>query len=671
MKEIFNHKILTKRNSPVVSYCSDYLEMLNISLSELFRHESLYYVDLFIDTDEKTVIKIMVNIDQLEKLVTERRDIPAFSSLISLLNMYSDTVGDKEVKKLDIDQLKVWINSVENNCINHQNRYNYLDPSILKLSCNLYYNKNSQLLINNTPMRQLKSYNGGCIIDPLNIKSKKELYTMFKRPKYQTNGTILKKICNGYKINRFITSNMSLLISPPKMQKHIKERLNGVRSMILTAKNYERLTLNDLSNIDLIICSYTFIDSLIPRNLGSKMDIENYLDSSINSIFNNLPKINPFLLYWERVVFWRFDYIFKMDNRSKMRYFTMSKMIESLVQWVFINNKPDDDQTRWIVQQLFRNDINVYDQEGIDLLFVEKEYQDIKSKKIVEKTFEYSAKEQFILQSSLLNSRNMLEANFPLLFAHIEPNFSSFRSIEEIKGFVNSKIYNKVHKYTAIVDKIESGIPSTVDVTTVKNKIKKVQGKLKYFDNLFTDLGSGEVERCPICISDIDHNCLAITKCGHLFCYYCMLQSVSFALAEDDCDSIKCPKCRENLYFHQIYAINNEDDNISEHGTKIGTLLDQMKGKKERILVLSKWGAILKYIKDQMSDDDHIDNSHITLLCYKQLDQLNRKHSNCIMLDQPPSSYKKEKIDYYCDSVSQYKLDDLSEETINNNIVVV
>ena len=41
MKEIFNHKILTKKNSPIVEYCSDYLKDTNINLSELLKYDSL------------------------------------------------------------------------------------------------------------------------------------------------------------------------------------------------------------------------------------------------------------------------------------------------------------------------------------------------------------------------------------------------------------------------------------------------------------------------------------------------------------------------------------------------------------------------------------------------------------------------------------------------------
>jgi hypothetical protein len=355
-----------------------------------------------------------------------------------------------------------------------------------------------------------------------------------------------------------------------------------------------------------------------------------------------------------------YDHLFKKNNKIPNRIHTLLKIIESHTQWIFINNKPNKDQIKYITKQLFRTDnIGLITNEFLKNILVNKTYdQNIIKPYIIEK-IEHTMKEKIILNSNILsNSKEVkgeLEKNYPLLFGDIVVDFIFFSSIENINKYIFKRIKNKIVKYDTILSKFENEESISYNFDILKKKINKANSQTKYFKNLFQ---KKKFDCCPICINDIKDNSIAITKCGHVFCYYCILQSIIIS----NFNHINCPQCREKLRFDNIYTINKEDNNLYHYGAKISKLINTLNNSDHKIVVLSKWGRILKYLKELFKLNSIKKNKYL-LLSYNQLYQLKNKYKTCIMLDQPPKKYNNERINYYCDSIIKYTLDG-----IDNNI---
>jgi hypothetical protein len=653
MKLIFDHSIVTSGLKPINMCSSNYLHVLHINLDNLIKNKQLYDVQLYLNDEKKIVIKISVFEDVLYNMILNSSWIPCYNSLINILNMYQSEIDIDTVEQLNDCDLKSWICCLDNKIHNHNSNYSYYNNNIIELSDKLFYNKSSGRLLTTPPLKKFKSYNGGAIIDTLGIKNKKELYTIIKRPSHQTNGTILKKIYNSFKINRFITSNKTLLICPPKMQKQLKQKIKYVKSIILTNKNYNKITLNDIDNIKVIICSYNFLNSLIPSEYKTEEEINNNLYAQIYTLFNKPPKVNPFIVYWEQVIMYNYDHLFKSNDRTTNRIHILLKIIESITQWIFLNNQPNKDETEYIIKQLFRsNNIQCITNKLIKNILVKKSYNVIINKTIISKPLELTTKEQIILNSDTLSNaggfKNELEKSYPLLFGDVVVDFKFFNNIKEIQSHIMNNMQKKVIKYEKLISKLESGEIIQFSNSTLKKKISKINSQIRYFTQLFS---KKELDSCPICITDVKESSLAITKCGHIFCYYCVLQSIMLS----DYNYINCPQCREKLRLEKIYAINIEKDELSQYGIKIGTLIDEISKSDHKIVVLSKWGVILKYLKELLKASNIKPNKYL-LLGYQQLDKLEKRYKSCIMLDTPPNKYKRDKINYHCDSVVKYTL---------------
>lgn len=661
MKLIFDQSIVTRGSKPINICSSDYLQLLHINLDNLIKNKELYDIKLYLNDQKKIVIKIYIFEEVLYNMVNNNIWIPCYNSLINILNMYQSEIDIDTVEQLNDYDLKNWICCLDNKINNHNNNYSYYNNNIIKLSDKLFYNKFYSRLLTNPPLKQFKRYNGGAIIDTLGIKSKKELYTIIKRPPHQTNGNILKKIYNDFKINRFITSNKTLLICPPKMQKQLKQKIKYVKSIILTNKNYNKITLNNIDNIKVIICSYNFLNSLIPSEYKTEQEINNNLYAQIYNLFNKLPKVNPFTVYWERVILYKYDHLFKSNDRMTNRIHILLRIVESITQWIFLSNQPNKDEIEYIIKQLFRTDNTQYiTNELIKNILVKKSYNHFINKSIISKPLELTTKEQIILSSDTLSNtrgfKNELEKNYPLLFGDVVVDFKFFNNIKEIENHIMDNMQKKITKYEILMSKLERGETIRFSSSTLKIKNNKIYSQLRYFTQLFS---KKKLESCPICITDVKHNSLVITKCGHLFCYYCILQSIMLS----NFNYINCPKCREKLQLEKIYAINIEKDELSQFGIKIGTLIDEIRKSDHKIVVLSKWGIILKYLKELLKTSNIKSNKYL-LLSYQQLDYLEKKYKRCIMLDAPPNKYKKDKIDYHCDSIIKYTIIGVDKDVV-------
>ena len=135
------------------------------------------------------------------------------------------------------------------------------------------------------------------------------------------------------------------------------------------------------------------------------------------------------------------------------------------------------------------------------------------------------------------------------------------------------------------------------------NKINVDLSKLcfQYKNILVNSIVKGE-NLCNICLSKIDNNNLGITKCGHIYCYTCIYESLNYKK--------ECPKCRCKINKEEIYIYNKnfQDNNfhlyddfssvLDDLGTKIFNLIKLVLEIKTNIIIFSNFDDNIKKISN-------------------------------------------------------------------------
>ncbi len=90
--------------------------------------------------------------------------------------------------------------------------------------------------------------------------------------------------------------------------------------------------------------------------------------------------------------------------------------------------------------------------------------------------------------------------------------------------------------------------------------------------------------QCPICLENL--KCMVapkITKCGHIYCWPCVLQYLAY---ERDRNWKKCPLCNESIYKHELKNVKIVQTNYYKEGSVIKFNL--MVRNKANIIVKDK-----------------------------------------------------------------------------------
>jgi SNF2 family DNA or RNA helicase len=109
---------------------------------------------------------------------------------------------------------------------------------------------------------------------------------------------------------------------------------------------------------------------------------------------------------------------------------------------------------------------------------------------------------------------------------------------------------------------------------------------------------------CPICLDDIDDDNIAITKCGHKFCWDCIYQTHKI---RETSAHIKCPTCNSLMTNKELYLVDknkqtkielNDLDKLVHNikSTKIGNIIYFLKNNLEegdKVILFSQWDEML------------------------------------------------------------------------------
>lgn len=140
-------------------------------------------------------------------------------------------------------------------------------------------------------------------------------------------------------------------------------------------------------------------------------------------------------------------------------------------------------------------------------------------------------------------------------------------------------------------------------LTTAKKNYESISRTYNYLKNRLENLQTSEM--CPICLDDIQDIDIAITKCGHKFCWDCLYQTHK---VKESLSIIKCPSCNTLMSNKDVYLLqqsetvsttsNNELSGIIQtvKSTKIGNIIYFLKkilSDNNKVILFSQWDELL------------------------------------------------------------------------------
>ena len=121
-----------------------------------------------------------------------------------------------------------------------------------------------------------------------------------------------------------------------------------------------------------------------------------------------------------------------------------------------------------------------------------------------------------------------------------------FKNIKILKDN-NQRYKKKITFYTNMLN--------NNDLNIVKNE-NEIKNTLSYTEKIFNEFKKTEQDfQCSICWNKPEHSKTGITKCGHVFCFTCIVKNVKL--------NGKCAICRTYINFKDIAIIDNSDEMIS------------------------------------------------------------------------------------------------------------
>ena len=150
--------------------------------------------------------------------------------------------------------------------------------------------------------------------------------------------------------------------------------------------------------------------------------------------------------------------------------------------------------------------------------------------------------------------------------------------------------------YDGYYEEINSRLTSTKRNLTNSKKI--YEDTLRTFNYLKSAIEKlTEKESCPICLDDISD--LAITKCGHKFCWDCIKTVCNNNNRQSYTNNFKCPQCNTLISDKSFYMLSDKQDIVSE------TDIDSLEGIIKKVKS-SKIGNIIYFLKNNLKEDDKV-----------------------------------------------------------------
>ena len=491
---------------------------------------------------------------------------------------------------------------------------------------------------------------------------------------FDFNKSIIYRNKDSLGLQPFIKTNASLIICKNQLcdqwvQEYYDKFQNNHRILlVVTYDQYTNLTLSDLLFSDIVIISYEFLsnkryvqnikksNSLLSIYLSSynKRDNSRLLDTKIFNCFN--------MFYWNRIVY---DEAHEIQTRLFEKYSLSSKyrwnitgtpFVHKSVSFLKLMSYNTDYTSNFVFDWSLTNmpfststliKLGFNNGDIIDkckFLFRRNTKDSIVleyDKNIINEftnLLEFTPQERSIYDGYVSGARRNYVNYLIKLCCHPELNEDTREMIRNCKTF--DEIHNCLLDYNKrqieIEEKriktIELDIKSceedkdTLDEETIQLKINVLKRKLtttkKNYESISRTYNYLKIrlenlqtsEMCPICLDDIAYSNLAITKCGHKFCWDCLYQTHK----AKESTIIKCPSCNtlmstKDIYLLQqskpAYTSNNELSSIIQtvKSTKIGNIIHFLKNilsNNNKVILFSQWDELLHKVGHILSNQN-------------------------------------------------------------------
>lgn len=492
----------------------------------------------------------------------------------------------------------------------------------------------------------------GCFIDKMKV-----IYT-------NTKDFYLK----DYIDNNLIKTKCNLIICPTHLcdqwvrEFYDKFQTNKRIVMVTTKDQYDNLTLGDILFSDIIVTSYNFLTGKQYQYYSYNTNCIEHIQKHINEALSS-KKLKLFQLFkWERVILDEAHEIQNMVKASQMRniiFNLKSKYkwnitgtpfangLDSFLHLMSYNTSfsiPNKTTSLLRVEQLLNNKLSSNLIDNAYFLFRRNTKQTIrdeyKGTLITENInlLNFTSQERSIY-NSYLEGNGLKYIDFLIricchseLYNDTRVLVQNCKSLEEIQNVLLTFNHQKLQDIKKRLDNLSKSIENTElelehnntneqlkselsnlrkQYTMNKNMYETIFRTHRYLQNAIQTLN--EEATCPICLDIIDKNSMAITKCGHKFCWECLYEAHKTNAVYTNKGIIKCPSCNNKMNSKDVFVWkeekqkNNSDNNLSEivskvKSTKIGNIIYFLTklDKDDKVILFSQWDELLHKVGTEL-----------------------------------------------------------------------
>lgn len=492
---------------------------------------------------------------------------------------------------------------------------------------------------------------------------------------------------NDFKYNYQFKTNANLIICPTHLcDQWAKEYYTNFKSnlgrrilLVVTYDQFNNLTFGDILFADIIIISYNFLlNTLYKKHKRDYRTIKDNIELDTlkkKENFLSSKKFNFDMFYFNSKIMDEVHEIMKMPNSLKIECEIMSikstytfnvsgtpfaNGISGFINGLkYITNMDLCNMKELYLHQYLNYNINKELVKSCSVLFRRNTKESIKNEfsgNIINNTLNklnFTVPERNIYDSYNKGHPDK-NHNFliklccdPEINQETQKLIQNCKTLDEIQKVLLSFNKNKLDKSNEKINSIKTNIEYIQNqlvelehnseeatdyrielgncrrsITTETKNYNDIKRVYDYLKNVADNLKVSEI--CPICLDDTIEENLAITKCGHKFCWDCINEYIE---ETTQTSQTKCPKCNIQISTSDIYLLketllepknDNDNDNLNEElsdliakikSTKLGNIIYYLKNeladnnkKASKIIIFSQWDQLLdklKYLLDK------------------------------------------------------------------------
>lgn len=282
----------------------------------------------------------------------------------------------------------------------------------------------------------------------------------------------------------------------------------------------------------------------------------NYMKDSVTK--KTLVICNPINCYiWKKKLEDKFNNICIIMKQKDIQYFK-KKNIDILIinNNCFCNNDIDLD-IRW--KKLIVDFDTVKKDLGGKLFSIKSKFRWMKISDISDISDGTNSCMKYLTNSNNIDNIIYDNKGDIYLFENIIKNIDNIKRKRDLKISYNkikiNDIISDINSYiienNMDINEFSLIINSMIKNTKSKNSYIKLNNKHNNIKYLNYALNCKSVKKCNICFKELSKSNSLITKCGHRFCAYCLLNSLQYKKI--------CPNCRENIdNIEDIFITSNK-----------------------------------------------------------------------------------------------------------------